>query len=54
MSDQKRPSDELPEHAPVKDEVEARQAVTGHNVRYVLAVSFVLTCVAMLVVWLVA
>jgi hypothetical protein len=40
------------EHSTVETAKEARQGVTGHNVRFVLAVSCVLVIVAMGVVFL--
>jgi hypothetical protein len=37
----------------VKSEESARQGVTGHNVRYVLAISFSAAVVALVIVWIV-
>jgi hypothetical protein len=42
-----------PHEAPiVKSTTEARQAVTGHNVRIVLAISVVAAIIALGVVWI--
>jgi hypothetical protein len=41
-----------PTHAIVKTTDEARQGVTGHNVRYVLATSIIAVIVAFGIAWL--
>jgi hypothetical protein len=41
------------EQRPVVPKVEARQGVTGHNVRYVLGFSVVVLVIAFVVIWLV-
>jgi hypothetical protein len=41
MMDQRTHNSSDPDFAPVKDTVEARQGVTGHNVRYVLVIGTV-------------
>ncbi len=38
--------------APIKSTVEARQAVTGHNVRYVLGTSLAAIVVLFAIIWI--
>jgi hypothetical protein len=42
-----------PEHRPVLSTRAARQAVTGHNVRYVLGFSLAALIIAFGIIWLV-
>jgi hypothetical protein len=42
-----------PEPRPVVSAREARQGVTGHNVRYVLGFSLVALIVAFVIIWLI-
>ncbi len=49
-----RTSETLSDYAPFRKKVaadDARQAVTGHGVRYVLAASLALSLVALYLVW---
>jgi hypothetical protein len=47
------PSDSTAEHRPVVSKDEARQGVTGHNVRYVLGFSLTAVIIAFAILYVV-